>query len=102
MIAIMVGWRVMLRWIITFIAVLSPCLALAQGLTVTIRNGDSSGNNYFLVNGTPRYLVFISYFDAFDVPATDLVADLRYLRARGVDGIRIMPNWWTALNDYTA
>jgi hypothetical protein len=95
-------WRLMLRTIAAFaIALLLPHLAAAQG-AVTVRNGDPNGNNYFSVNGTPRFLVFVSYFDGFDVPQSNYIDDLNGLRARGVDGIRILANWWTAPNDYTA
>jgi hypothetical protein len=45
----------------------------------------------FTVNGTPRFLTFVSYFDALDATALD--GDLARL-ARSVDGIRIFANWW--------
>ena len=48
----------------------------------------------FTVNGSPQFLVFISYFDGLRrVAAGDIDTDLRYL-ARLVDGIRVLPNWW--------
>ncbi|HSS02422.1 MAG TPA: hypothetical protein VLM79_35425, partial [Kofleriaceae bacterium] len=95
-------WRFMLRtFAILAIALSLPRLAAAQG-AITVKNGDPNGNNYFSVNGTPRFLVFVSYFDGLDVPQGAFVDDLNYLRARGVDGIRILANWWVAPNDYTA
>lgn len=97
-------WHFMLRTIAAFtfaITLLLPHLAAAQG-AIAVRNGDPSGNNYFSVNDTPRFLVFVSYFDGLDVPQGSFVDDLNYLRARGVDGIRILANWWEAPNDYTA
>lgn len=48
----------------------------------------------FTVNGTRKFLVFVSYFDAMDVTATNLHSDFAYLRSKGVAGIRIFPNWW--------
>ncbi len=45
----------------------------------------------FTVDGTPRFLTFVSYFDAMDAVALD--ADLAGL-ARSVDGVRIFANWW--------
>jgi hypothetical protein len=39
--------------------------------------------DHFTVNGQPRFLTFISYFDAID--ATNNVSDFRYLRQRGID-----------------
>lgn len=53
----------------------------------------------FTVNGTSKFLVFVSYFDALDVSATNLHSDFAYLRQRGVDGIRIFPNWWDVRQD---
>src|SRR3954471_10410845 len=49
--------------------------------------------DHFTVNGQPRFLTFISYFDGLD--AADSGSDLQYLRAQGFDGVRIFPNWWT-------
>ena len=48
------------------------------------------------LNGEPRFLVLVSYFDALD--ATALEADLRGL-ARSVDGIRVFANWWDVAPD---
>jgi hypothetical protein len=48
------------------------------------------------VNGEPRFLVLVSYFDALDARSLD--ADLRQL-ARSVDGIRIFANWWDVAPD---
>lgn len=44
----------------------------------------------FTVDGTPRFLTFISYFGAMG--AKDLIADLDFLKGAGFDGIRIWPN----------
>jgi hypothetical protein len=49
--------------------------------------------DHFTVNGQPRFLTFISYFDGLD--AADYGSDLQYLHAQGFDGVRIFPNWWT-------
>jgi hypothetical protein len=45
----------------------------------------------FTLNGTPRFLTLVSYFDAMDAVALD--DDLARL-ARSVDGVRIFANWW--------
>jgi hypothetical protein len=50
----------------------------------------------FTVNGTPRFLVLTSYFDALD--AAQLDDDLSML-ARTVDGVRIFANWWDVRED---
>lgn len=50
----------------------------------------------FTVNGTPRFLVLTSYFDALDAAALD--EDLAML-ARSVDGVRIFASWWDVRAD---
>ena len=53
----------------------------------------------FTLNGQPRFLVFVSYFDGVRrIPdnlasTTVLDADLEYLVSKGVSGVRIFPNW---------
>jgi hypothetical protein len=56
--------------------------AHAQRLTV---QGDQ-----FAIDGTPRFLVFLSFFGAMGAP--NIAQDLRFLRTMGFDGIRIWPN----------
>jgi len=63
-----------------------PATAAAQA-TLAVQ-GD-----HFTVNGQAKFLTFISYFDGLD--AANPVSDFQFLRARGVDGVRIFPNWWT-------
>lgn len=59
----------------------------------------------FTVAGEPRFLLFVSYFDAMrrvcaDVTGDchgregDIDADLAYFKRHGIDGIRIFPNWY--------
>lgn len=55
--------------------------------------------NMFTINGTPTFLVFVSYLDAMDVSSTNLHSDFAYLKSKGVDGVRIMPNWWNVAGD---
>src|SRR5207245_2828526 len=60
------------------------------------------------IDGTAKFLVFVSYFDGLRRPtgspgnyacnqqntaATVLACDLAMLRQKGVDGIRVLPNW---------
>jgi len=59
----------------------------AQRLTI---EGDR-----FVVDGTPRFLTFISMFGAMDAPEID--ADLRTIRELGFDGFRIWPNLYGRL-----
>jgi len=68
--------------------VLCACLsAQVQAQTLTIQ-GDR-----FAVDGRPRFLTFISYFGAMG--AGNLTADLRLIRSKGFDGIRIWPLLFT-------
>lgn len=48
----------------------------------------------FTVDGVPRFLVVVSYFDALRASDAVLAADFTWLRAHGIDGVRIFPNWW--------
>jgi hypothetical protein len=48
----------------------------------------------FTVDGTPRFLVVVSYFDALRASDATLEADFGWLRRHGIDGVRIFPNWW--------
>jgi hypothetical protein len=59
-----------------------PVQARAQTLTI---QGDR-----FAVDGTPKFLVFISYFGAMGAP--HILQDLHFLRSLGFDGVRIWPN----------
>jgi hypothetical protein len=44
----------------------------------------------FAIDGTPRFLTFISYFGAMGAP--NVIIDLHLLRSLGFDGVRIWPN----------
>ena len=48
---------------------------------------NPSGEYFF-----QEFTVLFSYFDAMN--ATNLSGDLDYLKSKGIDGIRIFPNWW--------
>jgi hypothetical protein len=48
----------------------------------------------FAIDGQDRFLVFVSYFDGMHRPVTSSIdADLEYLKSKGVDGIRVFPDW---------
>jgi hypothetical protein len=64
------------------IASLLARTACAQQLTIA---GDR-----FAIDGSPRFLTFISYFGAMG--AADLTADFQFLKEAGFDGVRIWPN----------
>jgi hypothetical protein len=58
--------------------------------------------NHFTVNGTAKFLVFVSYFDALDVSHANLHSDFAYLKGKGIDGVRIFPLWWRMDAPYDA
>jgi hypothetical protein len=60
----------------------APLRVSAQHLTI---QGDR-----FAVDGVPRFLTFISYFDGME--ALDVGADLQFLHEKGFDGARVWPN----------
>jgi len=48
----------------------------------------------FTVDGVPRFLLLVSYFDALRASDAVLDEDFAWLRAHGIDGVRVFPNWW--------
>jgi hypothetical protein len=48
----------------------------------------------FTVDGTRRFLLFVSYFDALDANDEVLDEDFQTFTSHGIDGIRIFANWW--------
>lgn len=44
----------------------------------------------FAVDDTPKFLVFITYFGGMG--ADNIIADLRFIKSKGFDGIRLWPN----------
>jgi len=64
------------------VVALLPARAAAQRLTV---QGDR-----FAVDGVPRFLTFISYFDGME--ALDVEGDLAFLHEKGFDGVRVWPS----------
>jgi hypothetical protein len=70
------------------IILLCACVsARTQAQTLSIQ-GDR-----FAIDGMPRFLTFISYFGAMG--AGNVTADLRLIRTKGFDGIRIWPLLFT-------
>jgi hypothetical protein len=60
------------------------CASEAQAQKLSIQ-GDR-----FAVDGTPRFLTFITYFGAMGAP--NIIQDLHLIHGLGFDGIRIWPN----------
>lgn len=73
---------------------LSAPVLHAEDLVLTI------DGRAFKVNGSAKFLVLVSYFDAFDVSNANLASDFAALKSRGVDGVRIFPNWWGLNSPY--
>lgn len=67
-----------------FLSLTSPQAASSTVLTTQ--------NNYFLINGQPKFLVLSGYWDGLDAPNPQ--SDLNWLRSKGFDGIRIFVNLW--------
>ncbi|HRI88745.1 MAG TPA: hypothetical protein PK869_10780, partial [Candidatus Hydrogenedentes bacterium] len=76
-------WRDVLRVIAFGVCGIAAMAAEAERPVLTI------SDDRFVVNGEPRFLVFVAYFDALRASAETLEADFNFLRAVGVDGIRI-------------
>ena len=72
------------RVILTAIAILAMGTSEARAQRLTV-SGDR-----FAVDGSPRFLTFISYFGAMG--ALDVAADFQFLSESGFDGVRIWPN----------
>ena len=72
----------------TVLTVAAPALPAATGPSLTIA-GTS-----FAVDGRPRFLLLVSYFDALRASDATLEGDFAFLRRHGLDGVRIFPNWW--------
>jgi hypothetical protein len=78
----------MKSFFISLAILLSVCTsARSQAQTLSIQ-GDR-----FAVDGTPRFLTFISYFGAMG--AGNLTADLRLIKSKGFRRIRIWPLLFT-------
>ena len=45
--------------------------------------------------------MFVSYFDALRASPGTLRSDLAYLKEKGVDGVRVFPNWWRYDGEYS-
>jgi hypothetical protein len=78
---ILVGRRLP-RLVLILLVLGIPVAAHAQRLSI---QGDR-----FAIDDKPKFLVFISYFAAMN--AVNVTADLKYLRSKGFDGVRIWPN----------
>jgi len=76
------GRRASIAALIAALVAAAPVRASAQHLSI---QGDR-----FAVDGAPRFLTFISYFDGME--ALDVAADLTFLHEKGFDGARIWPN----------
>jgi hypothetical protein len=69
----------------------TPTIAPPPGVDAPVLQ---AAGDRFAVDGSPRFLLFVSYYDALRVSPAALEEDLAYLKSRGIDGIRILPNWF--------
>ncbi len=58
----------------------------------TSATGLSISGNKFILGGTAKFLMLAGYFDGMD--SGNVSADLDYLKSKGIDGVRVFPNWW--------
>ena len=80
------------RFALAVVVVVGGCSAVTGGPSGAARELRlATDGERFTVDGTPRFLTLVSYFDAMDAVALD--DDLARL-ARSVDGVRIFANWW--------
>jgi hypothetical protein len=68
------------------LALSSPAALCAQAPAIGIQGEQ------FTKNGTPAFLIFVSYFDA--LRSSDAAGDLAFF-SRHVDGVRIFATWWS-------
>src|SRR5437764_7755527 len=81
--------------------VVEVVLAVLVWLVAAAANSQTLGvhGDRFTVNGQPRFLVFVSYFDGVrrlpdNLASTAVLdADLDYFVRKGISGVRIFPNW---------
>ena len=86
----MADWKPGVTQMMRRLACVLLCVSVSaptQAQTLSIQ-GDR-----FAVDGQPRFLTFISYFGAMG--AGNVTADLRLIRSKGFDGIRIWPLLFT-------
>lgn len=79
---------IMLVTVTLLMAAPAPYFAQTVGPNLA-REGD-----HFTLNGIPRFLFFVSYFDALHASESTWTTDLNYLQSIGVSGVRILPNWY--------
>jgi hypothetical protein len=53
---------------------------------------EASGAN-LLVDGQPRFSVFVSYFDVMRASAAAIEQDFAFLKSKGANGVRVFPLW---------
>lgn len=79
----------------------SAALAVFWSLAAAVATAEAqpsplilrTSGDHFTVNGTPRFLLFVSYYDGTRASTATLDSDFAYLKKIGIDGIRILPNW---------
>jgi hypothetical protein len=76
------SWRILHCLAVLAVFCLSARDVQAQTLSI---QGDR-----FAIDGTPKFLTFITYFGAMGAP--NVIADLHLIKSLGFDGIRIWPN----------
>lgn len=73
-----------------FARLLLILLALAGFVSEARAQKLSVQGDRFAIDGTPKFLVFMSFFGAMGAP--NIAQDLHFLKSMGFDGVRIWPN----------
>jgi hypothetical protein len=74
--------------VLLLVGAAAPDDAQSRGPAIAVE-GD-----HFTINGTPTFLIMVSYFDALRASSATWERDLAWLAAHGISGVRIFPNWW--------
>jgi hypothetical protein len=75
-------------FVLLSVVVWGACLGAPDPPRVTTAGGA------FTVDGRPRFLMLVSYFDALRASDAAIETDFAFFAAHGIDGVRIFPNWW--------
>jgi hypothetical protein len=77
---------------------LYAAIVTVAGLVVALGLALGVAGDKFTVDGKPRFLVLVSYFDALDASDAVLQEDFDNFQRHGVNGVRIFANWWDCAN----
>ncbi len=82
-------------WTMAIAAIASICDAQAFDRECTAPTPPylQTHGSQLLVDGQPRFLVLVSYFDVMRATPAAIESDFAFLKSKGVDGVRVFPTW---------